>query len=76
MKEAASDHHAAPAWYNQARTVIGGSNPKVHAEHGAFYNYESVQIVQNDQPYPPGSMIAIYDIYANWISSGTYRSLW
>lgn len=42
MKEAASDHHAAPAWYNQARTVIGSSNPKVHAEHGAFYNYESV----------------------------------
>ena len=70
MKEAASEFHAAPAWYNQARTVIGGSNPKIHAEDGAFYNYESAQIVQNGQPYPPGSMIAIYGKYASWNRAG------
>ena len=70
MKEAASDFGAAPAWYNQARTVIGGSNPKIHAEDGAFYNYESAQIVQNGQPYPPGSMIAIYGKYASWNQAG------
>ncbi|KAI4234542.1 MAG: hypothetical protein LQ352_008168, partial [Teloschistes flavicans] len=70
MKEAASEFGAAPAWYNQARTIIGGSNPKIHAEDGAFYNYESAQIVQNGQPYPPGSMIAIYGKYANWNQPG------
>ena len=70
MKEAARDSRAAPAWYNQARTVILGSNPKIHAEDGAIYNYESAQIVQNGQPYPPGSMIAIYGKYANWNQAG------
>lgn len=50
MKEAASDCHAAPAWYNQARTVIGGSNPKIHIKDGAFFNMRAAQ----PPPTPPG----------------------
>ncbi|KAK4690262.1 hypothetical protein P7C71_g6485, partial [Lecanoromycetidae sp. Uapishka_2] len=45
-------------------------NPSIHAEDGAFYNYESAQTVQNGQPYPPGSMIAIYGKYASWNKAG------
>ena len=70
MKQAASEFYTAPAWYNQARTFIGGSNPKIHAEDGAFYNYESQQTVKYGQPYPPGSMIAIYGKYADWKKPG------
>ena len=73
MKEAASDFQAAPAWNDQARTVVGGSKPKIHAEDGAFYNYEWAQVVQNSQPHRPGSMIAIHGKYKSCNRAGLIK---
>ena len=70
MKVAASNIHAAPLWYNQVRTVLDGDYPKIHAEDGAFYNYETAQTEQIGLRYPGGSMIAIYGKFAQWPEAG------
>ena len=48
----------APDWYIRARSADGTVNP--HAEDGAYFNYETNDLTQQDILYPPGLMIAVW----------------
>ena len=65
MIAASLNNYAAPYWYNQVYTLINANTaaPPIHAEDGAYYNYETS--AANDGPYPAGSMIAIYGKFQN-----------
>ena len=70
MIEASRFHSAAPYWYSQVRPIVDSNvaAPAIHAEDGAYYNYETSSA--NNGQYPAGSMIAIYGKYANWQTAG------
>lgn len=64
---------AAPSWYNQVRRFVKSNmnSVPIHAEDGAYYNYETTVAAQaKNGRYPDGSMIAIYGKYANWPNPG------
>ncbi len=55
---------AAPSWFNQVDKILNPNKAKIHAEDGAYYNYETSTDAQaNNGRYPEGSMIAIYGKY-------------
>ena len=66
MIEASVNNGAAPAWYAQVGRLLRAitRTHAVHAEDGAWYNYETSKGAQVDNGrYPDGSMIAIYGKY-------------
>ena len=64
---------AAPSWYNQLRTIVNVNvnSPAIHAEDGAYFNYETTLTAQaNNGQYPVGSMIAIYGKFEQQANPG------